>query len=134
MLPGTASCRCWRLWLETPLVRVARGVGSSRAPQTHPRLLPPVVPPCRVTDPASGVELCQFFLEDVPAAERARHSSVLMLRVFRGAAAGRVSASGWGRGGRAVWGRGMQGRGRQREAARRGVHCDAERLTHPLTS
>ncbi len=42
-------------------------------------------------DPASGVELCRFELDDVPAAQRAEHSSVVMLKVFRGAVAGRVS-------------------------------------------
>ena len=48
--------------------------------------------PSSVRDPASGVELCQFCLDDVPADKRASHSSVVMLKVFRGAVAGRVSA------------------------------------------
>lgn len=42
-----------------------------------------------VRDPASGVELCRFQLDDVPAAQRAAHSSVVMLKVFRGPLAGR---------------------------------------------
>ncbi|KAL4434269.1 hypothetical protein ABPG75_000710 [Micractinium tetrahymenae] len=42
-----------------------------------------------VRDPASGVELCQFHLDDVPAAQRAANSAVVMLKVFRGGVAGR---------------------------------------------
>lgn len=56
----------------------------SRAAALHP-------PSCSVRDPASGMELCRFELDDVPAAQRAEHSSVVMLKVFRGAVAGRVS-------------------------------------------
>lgn len=36
------------------------------------------------------MELCRFQLDDVPAAQRAAHSSVVMLKVFRGPLAGRV--------------------------------------------
>ena len=46
---------------------------------------------CSVRDPKSGMDLCQFSLEDVPAAKRASHSSVVMLKIFRGTVAGRVS-------------------------------------------
>lgn len=42
-----------------------------------------------VRDPASGVELCGFQLDDVPSAQRATHSSVVMLKVSRGVIQGR---------------------------------------------
>jgi hypothetical protein len=60
-------------------------------------LLASALAPCLATrsvrDPASGTELCQFRLDDVPQAERAAHSSVVMMAVTRGEA-GRVRPSG----------------------------------------
>ncbi|KAL4860149.1 Ubiquitin-conjugating enzyme E2 B [Chlorella vulgaris] len=41
-----------------------------------------------VRDPASGQELCTFQLDDVPEAQRRKHTSVVMLKIFRGAAPG----------------------------------------------
>ncbi|KAI3438946.1 hypothetical protein D9Q98_001361 [Chlorella vulgaris] len=41
-----------------------------------------------VQDPAAWQELCTLQLDDVPEAQRRQHTSVVMLKIFRGAAPG----------------------------------------------
>lgn len=49
-----------------------------------------------VKDPATGMDLCKYYLEDQPSAKLAASTSVVMCRIYRGAA-GRWSVEAMGR-------------------------------------